>query len=289
MKLRRVIGSLGWDGAFLAVCSVVAIVLGILDFLPQLQLTGDPILRVVLSFVGLLLGAVAAQATRRRTEILEMKMELKDAIGVAEVELLPTHKEFGQHLVPSILKAKQIVWDTVLNRVWPAPGLAPHFSGDQAEYKRLLYERVSRGEIGFRRVEVVFNRVSLGQIVQRLLIHEGFSYYIRYYKAPPVAIPIVNLMSFDGEAFYFGGFHTGTSPGADPVLYIRDPKLARIYKSYWNALWNDAIPLNEGRVINWEQIRRIGSDLGLTDEKFDEMVSQVKTEVLREKRRLRLR
>lgn len=285
--VKKLVSGLGWEGWTFLLCGITAIVITLLDFSPIVSLSTENTLRFITVAVGLILGAIAAQTARRNVEITELKQELAEAIGSTE-SLLLSDREFALHLVTSVLNAREMVWDTVLNRAWPSPQLTPYFSGYQKEYKQLLYERIRKEELGFRRVEVIFHKHSLEQVIQRLLLHEGLHFYIRYYKSPPRAIPLVNLMSFDGEQFYFGGFHVTASPGAALVLYIRDPKLARVYRNYWNALWSDAIPLNEGRIIDWEELRRIALELGMSYEEFDSMVTMVRAEVEREKRRSRL-
>lgn len=281
MKLRRLIYSIGWDGVFLGVCGLVALGLGILDFVPQLQLTKDPILRVNLSFVGLLLEALVIQNTQRRSEL----SELKSALGVVEADLLNSAKEFGQHLVPSVIKAKLFVLDTYLTHTILS-SRKPRFSGTQGEYQRLLSQRVLKDEITFKYVTVIFHQEGLEDQIFKLLLHEGYKYYIRHYEPPPTPIPIINLMSFDDEAFYLGGFHTKEVAAEEQVLYIREPSLTHLLKNYWFVLWEGSTPLNEGGIINWAELRRISQRLGMTETEFGEVVSRVKEEVQRERRKL---
>jgi len=72
------------------------------------------------------------------------------------------------------------------------------------------------------------------------------------------------------------------------ALYFRDAYLGSMFKEYWIELWNEAIPLNEGKIINWGEIKRIGEKLGMSENEFNQMASKVKEQVQREKRRLRL-
>jgi len=39
------------------------------------------------------------------------------------------------------------------------------------------------------------------------------------------------------------------------------------------------MPLNEGGVINWAELKRIGKNVGMSDEEFEKMVDGVKAEV----------
>jgi hypothetical protein len=55
-------------------------------------------------------------------------------------------------------------------------------------------------------------------------------------------------------------------------------------REYWQMLWLRGKPLNEGKIINWAELKRIGSRLGLTDDEFENLVTRLKGEVEKEKR-----
>jgi len=240
---------------------------------------------------GLLVGLTLAALTQLfdiQARMTASTDKVIESLGnVADTQFL-NMREFGQHLIPSVSKAKHFVLDTVLNRVAPEPSSPSYFSGgNQAEYRRLLYDRVSKGEIVFQRVEAIFHKQSLETVIFRLLLHEGFRYFIRHYEPPPKPIPVVHLMSFDDESFYLGGFHYKEAAGEEKVLYIREPRVAQLLNNYWTVLWDGATPLNERGIINWEELKRIGLRTGMTESEFEAMVSKVKNEVQREKRQLR--
>ncbi len=288
MNIRRILSNIGWDGAFWAFCGLAAFSLGALDFLPQLQLTNDPILRLTLSSIGILLGAIVAQTANRRAEVLE----LKNLLGISESHLLDNSVETPQQLVINLLNAKRFVLDTRLNSAVPQFSTSYiSLTGFYGEYHRLLYQRVSKGELVFRQVEIIFHQQSLQLAIFRLLLYESHKFYLRHYEPPPNAIPMIHMLSFDDETFYLGGFYTATGEGAATAqrLQIREPNLNQLLKNYWNVLWSGAIPLNEGRVIDWAELKRIGLRIGLSADEFDRMVTKIKEEVQREKRKYRLK
>jgi hypothetical protein len=164
-----------------------------------------------------------------------------------------------------------------------------YLTGAHAEYHRLLYQRVSNGELIYKQVEVVFHQQGLRLIIFRLLLHEGYRFLIRHYEPPPTAIPIMHVMSFDDEVFYLGSFYPDEAPNVAHRLYIHEPNVTQILKNYWNVLWNGAIPLNEGGIINWPELKRIGLRLGMADNEFESMISDLKAQVEREKRKLKRR
>lgn len=282
--LKETIRNLGLDGWIFALTGVAAIIFGVLSFLGLLPFDEKQTLSIVIGALGLLMAAVVAQTARRHAEI----SELKNALGITEAELLGSN-EFGLHLASSVAKSKNYVLDTLLTSAIPRLTTSYGFSGSQAEFHRLLYERVIKGDITFRYVTVIFHRQRLQDIVFKLLLHEGSRFYIRHYEPPPTAIPIINLMSFDDEAFYLGGFYTKSEARETPVLFIREPHLTQILKNYWNSLWDAAIPLNEGGIINWTELKRIGEKVGMSKDEFEAMKKQMVDEAHSMRKQLRRR
>jgi hypothetical protein len=197
-------------------------------------------------------------------------------------------KEFGQHLTSSVSIAKSYVTDTVLNRIIRAPRTQSYFLDNQGDYRKLLYDKVKKGELTFQRVEVIFTKENLEAIIFRLFLHEGCRYYIRHYDSPPQPIPIMNFMSFDGKELYLGGFYNKEAAGEEKVLFINERHSSDIYNSYWNVLWDGAIPLNESGKINLKELKRVGEKFGINDGAFRTMVNKTKARVEREKAQLNL-
>lgn len=283
MTIQRFFGNLGWEGLILGSAGSVAFILGILDFTSLINLTSEPAVRIILSAVGLILGAVVAQSSVRRTEI----ESLKSAIGVTEAEIMTDSKLYGQHLYLNILNAKRFVSNTLLTRSTPSATPGYGFGGSQADAHRLLYKRVINSEIEFRHVVIIYHKQILADTIFKLLLHEGFKFYIRFYDAPPRAIPILNITSFDDEKFFLGNFHTTTPAGHALALLIREPHLSQVLQNYWQTHWEGAIPLTEGRIIKWDELKRIALNLGMTESDFDMLVTQVKDEVQSTKRKLK--
>lgn len=282
MKFKQFVSSVGWEGALLGAAGLMAFILGLLDFTPLLQLTNDPIQRMILSSIGLLLGAMVVQTARRRSEI----EELKNALGISEVHLLKDRFDFGQTLFLDATKARRFISNSFLNS--STPGFTPGygFSGSQAEAHRLIYKRVLKGEIEFRHVVIIYYKQLLEDTIFKLLLHEGHRFIIRHYDPPPAAIQLLNVISFDDDTFYIGGFHTGASGIYPSQLCVKDSRFSELLKNYWYVHWEKAIPLNEGVNINWDELKRIGSRLGLSDDEFESMVSNIRNEVQRMKRKL---
>lgn len=282
MRIQHFFGNLGWEGLLLGTAGLAAFILGMLDFTSLINLTNEPAVRIILSAVGLILGAVVAQSSVRRTEI----ESLKSAIGATEAEIITDSKLYGQHLYLHILNAKRFVSNTLLtaSRSSGTPGYG--FGGSQADAHRLIYKRVVNGEIEFRHVVMIYHRQILADTIFKLVLHEGFKFYVRCYEAPPKPIPILNITSFDDETFFIGNYHTTVPAGHSLRLFIREPHLSQVLQSYWQVNWEAAFPLNEGRSIKWDELKRIAQNLGMTEADFETLVTQLKGEVQSIKRKL---
>lgn len=199
---KQIIYNLGLEGWIFALTSLAAIVFSVLSFLGVLPFDEEQTSSIVIGAIGLLMAAVVAQTARRQVGILE----LKRAIGVAESQLL-SPEEFIAHLVLSVIRANDSICDAYMSMHQDKPTLPPShsssfFLGWPGEYRKKLFQRVSKREIEFRRVQLIPNKKILEEVVFRLVLHDGYKYYIRYYEAPQEAIPIINVMSFDDERVF---------------------------------------------------------------------------------------
>ena len=78
-----------------------------------------------------------------------------------------------------------------------------------------------------------------------------------------------------------------SDPPADPIrdAVIRGPEMRQLLEAYWNNLWHSATPLNEGKRINWDELKAIAHRVGMSEEEFNSIVSKWTDEVQRRKRR----
>lgn len=269
-NMKQFIQNIGFDNLALGLTGLVAIAIAVSDFVGWIQLSVDQLLKMILVATGLLMAAIVSQALRRASEIKELRGEL----GVAEIRVIDSEKTFPQSLVSSISKTKNFVLDTAFNFQYSSESTISHDN-----YKLILYRRVRRGEIRFRRVEVIYNKERLKHVIRNLLRHEGSDYFIRYYDSPPKAIPLLNMMSFDDEHFYLGGYHTAESVAEEYVLFIRHPLVTQFLRSYWNVLWLSATPLNEGKRINWNELKQIAMKVGLKEDEYKTLLEESREEV----------
>lgn len=115
---------------------------------------------------------------------------------------------------------------------------------------------------------------------------EGCEYYLRHYDAPLQAIPILHIMSFDDEHFYIGGFYASDSSTTEKAVYIRDLSMTKMLQDYWDELWKRSKPLNEGKIIDWNELKLIASRIGISEDEFDTSVRQLRADAEKRKKQL---
>lgn len=283
-SLKQALSKLGIDEWIFGLAGLGALFFSILSVLGVWPFNSDDTLKIIVGAVGAILLAIFAQSTRRHADI----ENLKRTIGVVESELLDHREEFGHHLALSIGRTMTSATDTSLSSSTPRLVTNHGFSGSQAEYQKILYKRVVNNEISFRLVVVIHHKQKLEDIIFKLLLHEGHRFYIQHYDAPPKAFPLLNLMSFDNETYYVGGYNTESSPEESKVLKIKEPNTAELLRAYWTSLWQNAIPLNPGSVIDWDELKRISLErFNISPEEFDNLVSEIRKKADAQKRKLR--
>lgn len=281
--LRSILTHLELDSWIFGLTGIFAIIFSIISFLGIVPLSTEQSVQILLGAMGTLMLAVVTQTARRQIEF----SELRSLLGVSNVELLTSRSEYKQHLLFNIARINRCVSDTILSPPVTPKSQPEYFYGSRTDYKMILYKRVAKGEISYRRVEIIASKFSLERTIYRLLLFEGHKFLLRHYDAPPNFIPILNLVSFDDDKFYIHDFYPSESTIDKKTLVLSGNSSTEFLRDYWNILWNEATPLNQGGIINWEELRRVGMRVGLLPDEFDSLTTKLKENVQRDKRRLR--
>jgi len=271
-RIKRTLAQLGFDGWAFLLCGVGSVVIAVLDFTQVVHLTNEDALRLIIVAIGLMMSAIAAQSARRAAEL----KDLRDSLGATSIELV----NYSERRLYAI-QARKFILDTTLhltdakNMTHPADLPNHHY-----------YARVMKNEITVQKIEAIPTKERLEYVISRLIIYEGANYLVRYYDASSKPTPVLNLMSIDNEVFYLGSFY-GSTPPADPIrdAVIRGPEMRQLFEAYWNNLWHSATPLNEGKRINWDELKAIAHRVGMSEEEFNSVISKWTDEVQRRKRR----
>ena len=148
-NIKKLPFEIGLDNIVLGLTGLAAIAIGLSEFAEWIKLEPEQLLKMILVAVGLLMAAVVGQTFRRALEI----KELRDEMGIAEIKILDSERSFPESLASSVSRAKKFVLDTSFNFEY-----APTSGTYQSDYKVLLGKRLRRGEISFRRVDVIYNK-----------------------------------------------------------------------------------------------------------------------------------
>ncbi|MBD3342450.1 MAG: hypothetical protein GF353_25345 [Candidatus Lokiarchaeota archaeon] len=272
-EIKQLFILIGIDNLIIGLTGLVAVTIAILEFTGLINLSTEQLLKMILIALGLLMTAVVSQALHRSSEVRELKKE----IGIVDLKLLNCENEFQKNLTSSVSNATRHVLDTALNFEYTQEANDP-----QDNYKLMLQKRIEKNELVFRRIELIYNKERLEDVIQKLFKYGiKYKYYIKYYQAPPKAFPLINLMSFDDDHFYLGGFYSAESPSTELVLFIKHPDVSKFFKQYWDALWLSAKPLNERNRINKNELKRIAlDDIGITENEFESIYDNYRNEFL---------
>lgn len=282
-RTKRFLSDLGLNGLIFGLSSIAALVFGVfsfMEFIPPIR--SEQLSSILIGSIGLLMASIVALNTVRKNEI----NEIKEALGISDSEILHSTREVEESLGLSATRAKRFILDTSLNRMIPDPLPIAFFSGFENAYRRTIYNRVKNQEVSFKRVEIIYHSEGLKWLIFRLLLHTGYNYHIRHYEPSNKPVPMLGFVSFDNKVFYLGGFHLKGAPTEETALVIREPNLAQLFSDYWDTFWSAAIPLNEGKQINWEELKRIGLRAGVSEQEFNNIRTELEKEASKERRRL---
>lgn len=240
-------------------------------------------IQILLAAIGMLMIEVVALKSQRHSEI----KQLKNLLNISDSKFVDAGQDYTQALVLDLFRSKKFVLDTYVN--WTKPRLdgTTYLSGIQHDFYRVLFERLKKDKLSFRQVHMIYHKEGLVEVIHRLLLYEGKNYFIRHYDPPPISVPLIHIVSFDDESFYLGVGYPRGGPMDNKVIFIREPKITHLLKNYWHVFWEYAIPLNEGKIINWNELKKIGIRIGIQENEFDSIVEKVKEDVKRDKRLLK--
>jgi hypothetical protein len=278
----RLLKQLGIDDWVLVICGFAAIVFAVLDFAQIIQLTQEAMLTMILTACGMMMGATVAQSIQRNNQV----DAVLGSLDTSKTESIDS-TDYNSYIKQNIYKAKRFVADTTLHQV-AAPTNFCHPIDVPNHFANALYKRLQKKEITFWCVETIPSKERLEWVIYRLLVFQGLRWYIRYYDSNVKPIPALNIMSFDNEIFIIGSFYGNTIPGEGVTdVSINNPKICYLLTAYWNNLWLNAKPLNEGDRINWDELKAIGVKLGIADIEFDAMINRLKLELQKPKYRIK--
>ena len=174
--------------------------------------------------------------------------KLASQVSKVDITVYANSKEIESHLAVKILEAKTSVydlsWKTVIGSGFSAPTrLMAHSYLDQCIIE-------ASGRIAYREI-FIFNDDRRIQKLERRLQENKAGYSCRYFDDKS-NIPRIQFVIIDEDEIFF------FVSSSDSILCsVRDPAIIRIFKSYYEYTWNQAIPIKEGANIYENQVKKI--------------------------------
>jgi hypothetical protein len=268
-RITHWLNQIGLDGIVIVLSSVVGIGLSIYSFIGGNQIS-QPLLVGVLSLLVL-------EAILQRVRFDNTKEEIINSLKGVRVETFTSGKDFADERYKLIMTADRFIYDTELCLLSHPSSLPSTTQADSP--RKLLNERVVKGEINYKFVQAVYGRDHFESLLKKLFQFCKYNYYIGYFFGAPEAIPVLNIMIFDDKHFLLGGYYGPSARGDDRNLYIQNEAVGATLRQYFDYLWSKARLLNENRAINWDEIRYCGLKLGYTLDELNALVSRIAQEV----------
>ncbi len=271
-KVIRWLNQIGLDGIVIILLSLVGIALSIYSFIGGSQIS-QPLLVGVLSLLVI-------EAVLRRVRLENMKEEIIASLKGVRVEVFSDDKEFSDTKYRLLLSARKSVFDTelCLPMLYPSSGDA-RTPETVSPYRKLLNERLEKGEITHRFVQVIYDCRHFESVLRELFRYYKYNAYIGYFIGAPEVIPALNIMIFDDKHFLIGGYYGPSVRGDDRNAYIQNELLGATLCQYYEYLWQSARILNENRAIKWDEVKQCGLKLGYTLEELNSTVTRIANEV----------
>jgi hypothetical protein len=282
-RLGFMLTRIGFEGWIFSLTGIAAIIFSVVGFFGFWPFDITQTIQILIGAVGALMLSVVSLTSKRQGEI----QELRNALGISEAELVDYQHDYLPRLISSVTKTKRSISEMFVNWAIPRPG--EHYFELYYDYNLLIANMTRVKKIKYRLIHVVYHRQGLEELIHRILLYEGLDYYVRHYEPPPSPMPVLHITSFDDETFYIGVGYPKGEPADNQVLLIRESKLSKIAKDYWRVLWDDARMINEGGYIDWEELKRIGTRLKMSDNDFDALVAKVRARVKIDRRKLNMR
>jgi hypothetical protein len=261
MDIRR---HLSLDRIIFVITGLIGFIIGLLDFLEIIDWPHERYSKIILIGVGLLMVSVVAEAIKRERTL----EQVADRFGGPAPKYLDMDAEVPGELERSVREVTQYIHEAVLT--WTVEN-NQHL---RDKYRNERDKRLLNREIVLRQVVVIHHKQHFEEILNMLArFKEHDRYEVRYYEPAAQPMPALSLWSFDDEKVYMGSFHVGLSPRADKMLYVYDEQLNQWLIEYWEALWNKAEVLKEGLHLYEAKLIQIKSRLGISDEKYEQLLS----------------
>ena len=197
------------------------------------------------------------------------------------VRSLDVIDELGEHALECLNETEGFVYDTRLSQPHAMP-LRMRGRDIHSGFWNAVADRLGKGSIAVRRVEIIYCKDRLKELMRNIIKYEDVEYWVKYYpKTPgkPGVRPAINMMSFDYVHFFIGAYFVSLPPPDQhrQMLWLRGEPFASFLKAYFELLYERAIFLNPSGPDDWQEVRRVAENIGISGEEWEQLLEEVTT------------
>ena len=163
-RFRQWINRIGIDGLVLTICCVVGIALSAYDLAGGNELNGSLLIGI--------LSLLVLEMVFQRARLDKVREELIKSLKGVHAESLTTGKDFADIKYRLLLETEDHIHDTELC----LPAKPPSFTTlpeQESAFRKLLNERIVKGEITYKYVQVIHDRQHLESLLRKLFQFNG--------------------------------------------------------------------------------------------------------------------
>ncbi|HEY3310339.1 MAG TPA: hypothetical protein VGK00_01755 [Anaerolineales bacterium] len=239
------------DPIILVVIALGAGVVSALDYfdlLGSISLNYPALTLLLLSMIGLHLLVSHFSQEDFRVDTTALLQRVADGMSAFDLRIYTDSLEIESNLARRILEARRSVRDLS----WKAK-ISEGFSASDRQLAHEYMEKAiseASERISYREI-FIFNDSRRAERLERRLAEQKRAYSCRYFKED-THIPRLQFVIVDDEEVFF------FASAADSILCsFRNKDLSKVFRSYYEAAWNAAIPIKDGSRIDEKQVALI--------------------------------
>jgi len=253
------------DLILLIIIALIASIVSILDFFNVIESgTMDyPLLTLFLvSMIGIHLIVSHFSQEDYQSQTIDVLNRLVQGLTAIDFREFRDSIEIESYLAQRMLEARKSICDLTWKRK-----LSPGFSAKDRQLSHTYMDKCiaeASERIPYREVFIFSDPRRVQKLVRRLS-EDKPGYSCRYFREDPPIPRLQFVIVDDEEVFFFA-----SSPNA-PLCSFRSKELARVFKAYYEAIWQAAISIKEGDRVSLEEVERVKNIYpGLFDTSDDE-------------------
>jgi hypothetical protein len=239
------------DLIILIVIAIVASTLSVLHFFEFTKIASYQFPVFTLFLLGMIgLHLIVAHFTQEdfRKDTSNLLKKLEKSANIGDFRLFNDSMEIESYLGKRMLEAKKSICDLT----WKTK-ISAGFSASDRQIAHSYMDKCitqTSDRIPYREI-FIFNDPRRVEKLERRLSENKKGYSCKYFKNDSPIPRIQFVIVDDEEVFFFAS-------SADSILCsFRNKELCKVFKSYYEAIWDSAITIKDGPWIDHEQVELI--------------------------------